>query len=78
MKRTVSGIALVALWLLVGCGLSGCGRGRDASTGAGNKNAGRSEDRNNESQPAELKCGDTTYRLSSDKIDGEINQACER
>ena len=78
MKRTVCGIALVALWLLVGCGLSGCGRGRDASTGAANKSAGSSEDGNNGSQPAELKCGDTTYRLSSDKIDGEINQACEQ
>ncbi len=78
MKRTVCGTALVALLLLVSCDLSGCGRGRDASTGAGNNSAGSSEGGNNGSQPAQLKCGDATYRLSSDKIDSEINAACER
>src|SRR5271170_148667 len=69
MKRAICGAAFIALLLLVGCGLSGCGRGRDASTGAGNSNA---------SQLAQLKCGDTTYRLSSDRIDSEINEACGR
>ena len=78
MKRTICGGALVALLLLVGCGLSGCGRGRDASPAAGNKSAGSSEVGGNGSQPAQLKCGDTTYRMSSDKIDSEINEACER
>jgi hypothetical protein len=77
MKRTIYKTALVALLLLVGCGLSGCGRGRDASTGAGNKSAS-SEYGSNGSLPAQLRCGDTTYRLSSDKIDSEINEACER
>jgi hypothetical protein len=76
MNRTICGAALVALLLLTGCGLSGCGRG--ASTGAGNRNAGGTENGSNVSQPAQLRCGDATYRLSSDKIDGEINQACER
>jgi hypothetical protein len=76
MNRTIFGTALVALLLLAGCGLSGCGRG--TSTGAGNRNAGGTENGSNANQPAELRCGDTTYRLSSDKIDGEINQACER
>jgi hypothetical protein len=76
MKRTACGTALVALLLLVGCGLSGCGR--DASTGADNKSAAGGEVGSNGSQPAQLKCGDTTYRLSSDKIDREINEACER
>jgi hypothetical protein len=78
MKRAICGTALVALLLFVGCGLSGCGRGRDESTGAGNKSAGNSEDGSNRSQPGELKCGDTTYRLSSDKIDSELNEACAR
>jgi hypothetical protein len=73
MNRTICGAALVALLLLVGCG-----RGRDASTGAGNRSAGSSENGSNVSQPAQLRCGDATYRLSSDKIDREINQACER
>src|ERR1700724_1149703 len=76
MNRAICGTALVALLLLAGCGLSGCGRG--ASTGARNRNAGGTENGSNVSQPAQLRCGDTTYRLSSDKIDGEINQACER
>jgi hypothetical protein len=78
MKRTICGTALVALLLLICCGLSGCGRGRDASTAAGNKNAGGSEYGSNGSQPSQLRCGDTTYRLESDKIDREINEACER
>jgi hypothetical protein len=78
MKRTICGTALAALLFLVDCGLSSCGRGHDASTGAGNKNAVSSEDGSNGGQPAQLKCGDTTYRLSSDKIDSEINAACER
>jgi hypothetical protein len=78
MKRTVCGTALVALLLLVGCDLSGCGRGRDTNTDARNKSAGSSEVVSNGSQPARLKCGDTIYRLSSDKIDSEINEACER
>jgi hypothetical protein len=76
MNRTICSAALVALLLLTGCCLSGCGRG--ASTGAGNRNAGGTENGSNVSQPAQLRCGDATYRLSSDKIDGEINQACER
>lgn len=74
--RTFRGSAAVALLLLVGCGLSGCGR--DASTGAGNKNAGSSEHESNGNQPSQLRCGDTTYRLSSDRIDGEISEACVR
>jgi hypothetical protein len=78
MKRNVCGTALVALLLLVGCDLSGCGRGRDINTDTQNKSAGSSEAGSNGSQPAQLKCGDTTYRLSSDKIDSEINGACER
>jgi len=78
MKRAIRGTSLVALLLLVGCGLSGCGRGRDANTGAVNSNAGSSESGSNGSQPVQLKCGDTTYRLSSDKIDREINEACEQ
>jgi hypothetical protein len=78
MKRAICGIAFVAVLLLVGCGLSGCDRGRDATAGAGNKSAGGSEDGGHGSQPAQLKCGDTTYRLSSDRIDSEINEACER
>ena len=78
MKRTVCGTALAALMLLVGCGLSGCGRGRDASTDAGTKSAGSSEVASNGSRSAQLKCGDTTYRMSSERIDSEINEACER
>lgn len=69
MKRAIRGTSLAAPLLLVGCGLAGCGRGRDASTDAGNTNGG---------SPVQLRCGDTTYRLSSDKIDREINEACER
>ena len=78
MKRAVRDTPLVGLLLLVGCGLSGCGRGHDASTGGGNDGAGSSKDGGQAGQPAELRCGDTTYRLSSDKIDSEINEACER
>ncbi len=78
MKRAICGAAVVALSLLAGIGLSGCGRGREAGTGAGNKSAGGSEEGSNGNQPAQLKCGDTTYRLSSDRIDSEIDAACER
>ena len=78
LKQTVCGTALVALWLVGVCGLSGCGRGHDASTVAGNKSAGSDEDGRNGSEPVQLSCGDTTYRLSPGKIDTQINEGCER
>jgi hypothetical protein len=60
----------VALCLIVAGGLSGCGRNSGSS---GMKNAGSEAGRS-----TELKCGDTTYRLNADKIDSELNEACER
>lgn len=78
MRRILCGSAVAALLLLVESGLSGCGRGQDANTGAGNKKAGSGEYESNANQTSQLKCGDMTYRLSSDRIDGEISGACER
>ena len=60
----------VALCLIVAGGLSGCGResGSSGMKGASSEGGGSTQ----------LKCGDTTYRMKPDKIDGEINGACER
>jgi hypothetical protein len=71
-RTQVSFFIAVTVFFFIGGGLSGCGH--DAGTGAGVKNAGGGQG----SQPTHLKCGDTTYRLNSDKIDGEVNGACER
>jgi hypothetical protein len=71
-RTQVSFFFAFALLLVMSGGLSGCGR--DAGSGAGIKNAGSGE----AGQPTHLKCGDTTYRLSSNKIDSEVNEACER
>jgi hypothetical protein len=71
-RTQVSLFIAVAMFFFMGGGLSGCSR--DAGTVAGVKNAGSGEG----NQPIQLKCGDTIYRLNSDKIDGEVNGACER
>jgi hypothetical protein len=70
-RRPVSFFLAFALLLVMSGGLSGCGRD---SGSAGMKNATRSAD----GRPTHIKCGDTTYRLSPEKIDGAINEGCER
>jgi hypothetical protein len=71
-RTQVSCFIAVAMFFFMSSGLAGCGR--NAGTVAGVSNAASGEG----SQPIQLKCGDTIYRLNSDKIDGEVNGACER
>jgi hypothetical protein len=55
--------------LIFGVALSACG-GHHAGTS--------SDIQNTASPPTQLKCGNTTYNLSADKIDTEVNEACDR
>jgi hypothetical protein len=78
MTQYVRSTALVALFFVFGCVLAGCGGGRSASTGGGTNSGTSSAGENTASQLTELKCGNTTYRLSAAKIDREVNEACDR
>jgi len=74
MKQPMRSAALVALFLLLGRNLSGCGGGHRADAGGGT----RSGSSDSTGQLTQLRCGNTTYRLGAGQIDGEVNEACDR
>jgi hypothetical protein len=67
--RSVRSTVLVSSLLVAGFAISACG-GHNASTGSGAQNTANRLD--------QLTCGNTTYNLSTDKIDTEVNEACDR
>ncbi len=69
MRTVPRTAARVLSFFVLSFALSACGP-RNASTGAGAEHTA--------SRPAQLKCGSTTYNLSADKIDAEINESCDR
>jgi len=69
MVRGIRSFALVLSLVSFGLALSACG-GRNAGTSSDTQNTANSL--------AQLKCGNTAYNLSSDKIDAEVNEQCDR
>lgn len=69
MARRVRCVARVLSLLLFGLSLCACG-GRNAATG--------SDSQTSANPLAQLKCGNTIYNLSADKIDAEVNGQCDR
>jgi len=65
VRRTV----LISSLFIFGVALAACGS-RDASTGSSAKNVSN--------RSSQLKCGSTSYNLSADRIDTEVNEACDR
>jgi hypothetical protein len=69
MARGIRRYALVSSLLFLVLALCAC-RGRNAATSSDTQNSANSL--------TQLKCGNTTYNLSSDKIDIEVNEQCDR
>ena len=69
MTRSIRSSAPVSSLLFFALALSSCS-GRNAATSTDTQNAANSL--------GQLKCGNTTYNLSADKIDTEVNEQCDR
>jgi hypothetical protein len=67
--RSIRSSTLVSSLFIFGFALSACG-GRSAGTSGDAQNAAN--------RLTQLKCGNTTYNLSTDKRDTEVNEACDR